>query len=92
MTKAEFGSLYERLRAEPPWGPADRRGALNYLTPVTMLAAGGFNQTSWLPVRSWTYAGGDYVIAVDGDLFVIGERAKLGSLDELNRLLRAGHQ
>src|SRR5215467_15750756 len=41
MTEAEFRSLYERLRAEPPWGPADRRGALNYLTPATMLAAAG---------------------------------------------------
>jgi kynurenine formamidase len=41
MTEAEFRSLYERLRAEPPWGPADRRGALNYLTPATMLAAVG---------------------------------------------------
>ena len=41
MTAAEFRSLYKRLRAEPPWGPADRRGALNYLTPATMLAAAG---------------------------------------------------
>jgi kynurenine formamidase len=41
MTKAKFRSLYERLRSEPPWGPADRRGALNYLTPATMLAAAG---------------------------------------------------
>src|SRR5262249_18048001 len=41
MTKAAFRSLYERLRARPPWGPADRRGALNYLTPATMLAAAG---------------------------------------------------
>jgi kynurenine formamidase len=41
MTEAEFRSLYERLRAEPPWGPADRRGALNYLTPATMLTAAG---------------------------------------------------
>jgi hypothetical protein len=41
MTKAEFRSLYERLRAQPSWGPADRRGALNYLTPATMLAAAG---------------------------------------------------
>jgi roadblock/LC7 domain-containing protein len=49
-----------------------------------------FNQTSWLPVRSWTYSGGDYVIAMHGDRFMIAERAKLGSLDELNRLLRAG--
>jgi hypothetical protein len=41
MTKAEFRSLYERLRAEQPWGPADRRGALNYLSPSTRLAAAG---------------------------------------------------
>src|SRR5262249_50150285 len=41
MTKAKFQRLYDRLRAQPPWGPADRRGALNYLTPATMLAAAG---------------------------------------------------
>jgi kynurenine formamidase len=41
MTEAEFRSLYERLRAQPPWGPADSRGALNYLTPATTLAAAG---------------------------------------------------
>src|SRR5215468_6708704 len=41
MTKAKFQRLYDQLRAEPPWGPADRRGALNYLTPATMLAAAG---------------------------------------------------
>src|SRR5262245_22354064 len=41
MTKAKFRALYDRLRALPPWGPADRRGALNYLTPATMLAAVG---------------------------------------------------
>jgi kynurenine formamidase len=41
MTEAEFQRLYDRLRAQPPWGPADRRGALNYLTPATVLAAAG---------------------------------------------------
>ena len=41
MTEAEFRRLYDRLRARPPWGPADRRGALNYLTPATVLAAAG---------------------------------------------------
>ena len=50
----------------------------------------GFNQTSWLPVRSWACSGGDYVIAVHGDRFLIAERAKLTSLDDLNQLLRAG--
>ena len=28
MTEAEFRSLYDRLRAQVPWGPDDRRGAL----------------------------------------------------------------
>jgi kynurenine formamidase len=41
MTEAEFRSLYERLRAQVPWGPQDRRGALNYITPVEVLAACG---------------------------------------------------
>lgn len=48
----------------------------------------GFNQSSWLPVRSWTFSGGDYTIAVYGDRFLIAERAKLGSLDDLNQLLQ----
>ena len=39
MTEAEFRSLYERLRGQVPWTPEDRRGALNYLTPATVLAA-----------------------------------------------------
>ena len=41
MTEAEFRGLYDQLRARPPWGPADRRGALNYITPATTLAAVG---------------------------------------------------
>src|SRR5499425_1489816 len=39
MSEAEFRSLYERVRSQVPWGPGDRRGALNYLTPATVLAA-----------------------------------------------------
>lgn len=49
----------------------------------------GLTQTSWLPVRSWTYSGGDFTIVVYGDRFLIAERAKLGSLDDLSELLRA---
>ena len=41
MTEAEFRSLYERLRGQLPWGPDDRRGALNYITPAEVLAASG---------------------------------------------------
>jgi kynurenine formamidase len=39
MTEAEFRSLYERLRAQVPWAPDDRRGGLNYITPAEVLAA-----------------------------------------------------
>jgi kynurenine formamidase len=39
MTEAAFRSLYERLRGQVPWGPDDRRGALNYITPAGVLAA-----------------------------------------------------
>src|SRR6478736_8970792 len=41
MTETEFRSLYERLRGQLPWGPDDRRGALNYITPAEILAALG---------------------------------------------------
>ena len=39
MTEAEFRSLNQRLRDGLPWGPEDRRGALNYLAPAQTLAA-----------------------------------------------------
>ena len=54
---------------------------------VDTVNQGGFIQSSW---RSRTYSGGDYVIAVHGDRFLVAERAKVGSLAELNRLLGAG--
>ena len=41
MSEASFRALYDRLRASRPWGPEDRRGALNYLTPAEVLAAMG---------------------------------------------------
>ena len=41
MTETEFRSLYERLRGQVPWGPDDRRGALNYITQAEILAALG---------------------------------------------------
>jgi roadblock/LC7 domain-containing protein len=50
----------------------------------------GFDQTSWLPQKSWTFSGGDYAIAVYGDRFAFGETDKIESVDELRRLLRDG--
>jgi roadblock/LC7 domain-containing protein len=54
---------------------------------VDRVSRTGFDNSSWLPVRSWTYSGGDYSILVRDDQFMIAERNKLGSLDELGRLL-----
>jgi len=61
MTEAEFRSLYDRLRARVPWGPDDRRGALNYITPAEVLAACGqvrLGRTVSLaaPVEDWPTA------------------------------------
>jgi kynurenine formamidase len=39
--RAEFDALYRRLRDLARWGPSDRRGALNHITPATVLAAAG---------------------------------------------------
>ena len=41
MTEAEFRQLYDQLRGQLRWDAADRRGALNYLTPADVLAAIG---------------------------------------------------
>ena len=50
----------------------------------------GFGSASWLPTQGWAFTGGDYSIAVLGDRFLIGERKKIGSLDELRQLLQGG--
>jgi roadblock/LC7 domain-containing protein len=78
--------------------PAETEMARSFCAAITMMLRsmayavdamghGGFDQTSWLPMRSWSYSGGDYAIAVYGDRFLMAERAKLRSLDELDRLL-----
>ncbi len=54
---------------------------------IDMASQTSFSQTSWLPVKSWGFTGGDYSIVVRGDRFVVAERAKLDSLDELSRLI-----
>jgi kynurenine formamidase len=41
LTSAEFDALFRRLRDATVWGPNDRRGALNNLTPWHVLAAVG---------------------------------------------------
>jgi kynurenine formamidase len=41
MSADSFRALYERLRGQAPWGPEDRRGALNHITPERLAAAVG---------------------------------------------------
>jgi len=61
VSEAEFRSLYDRLRGQLPWGPDDRRGALNYITQAEVLAAIGevrLGRTVSLaaPVEHWPAA------------------------------------
>lgn len=59
LTEAEFRALYQRLRrAAARWGPADRRGALNNITPAQVAAAAsevrlGRSMTLAAPVEHW---------------------------------------
>ena len=39
LSEAGFRALYRRVKNTASWGPADRRGALNYLTPDLVAAA-----------------------------------------------------
>jgi kynurenine formamidase len=41
LSEQEFRALYDRLRRQLAWGPADRRGALNNITPAAVAAAAG---------------------------------------------------
>ena len=61
MTEEAFRALYERLRGQPPWGPDNRRGALDYLTPDVVLAAArevklGRTVSLAAPVEDWPAA------------------------------------
>ena len=39
LTAAEFRALYDRLKHMTRWGPADRLGALNNISPAQAIAA-----------------------------------------------------
>jgi kynurenine formamidase len=39
LNAAEFRALYERVKQMSQWGPADRRGALNNISPAQVVAA-----------------------------------------------------
>jgi kynurenine formamidase len=41
LSEAEFRALYDRVKHMSRWGPADRRGGLNNITPALVAAAAG---------------------------------------------------
>jgi kynurenine formamidase len=41
LSEAEFRALYDRVKHMSRWGPADRRGGLNNITPAQVAAAAG---------------------------------------------------
>ena len=41
LSEAEFRALYDRVKHMSRWGPADRRGGLNNITPAQVTAAAG---------------------------------------------------
>jgi hypothetical protein len=41
LSDAEFRALYQRVKQASARGPADRRGALNHITPGRVVAAAG---------------------------------------------------
>src|SRR6516165_7391109 len=41
LSAAEFRALYDRVKDMSRWGPADRRGGLNNITPALVTAAAG---------------------------------------------------
>ena len=59
LTEEQFRDLYDRLRAVPEWGPRDRRGALNFITPDVVAAACrdvrlGRPVSLAAPIEDWT--------------------------------------
>ena len=41
LSSAEFDAVYQRLKRAATWGPSDRHGALNNITPTEVIAAVG---------------------------------------------------
>jgi roadblock/LC7 domain-containing protein len=64
--------------------------AIQSMFNALAVAMGGFSPSAWTPVHGWAASGGIYSIAVHGDRFVVVETDKVGSFDELRRLLQAG--
>ena len=63
--------------------------AIQSMFDALAVAMSGFSPSTWTPVHGWAASGGSYSVAVHGDRFVVVETDKVGSFDELRRLLQA---
>ena len=63
--------------------------AIQSMFDALAVAMSGFSPSAWTPVHGWAASGGSYSVAVHGDRFVVVETDKVGSFDELRRLLQA---
>jgi roadblock/LC7 domain-containing protein len=61
--------------------------SIQMLLSSMAFAMGGFSPSNWRPVNGWAVSSGDYSFALHGDRFVVAETAKIGSFDELRKLL-----
>jgi roadblock/LC7 domain-containing protein len=61
--------------------------AIQMMLKSMAVAMGGFSAVSWAPLNGWAVSSGDFSFALHGNRFVIAETAKIGSFDELRRLL-----
>jgi kynurenine formamidase len=78
MDSAAFSDLYQRLRRATPWGPEDRRGGLNYITPAQVLAAAGevrLGRTVTLEAPIQTRAAPDNPQPAVHEMIVTGDQA-----------------
>jgi kynurenine formamidase len=83
LDSAAFSALYQRLRDATPWGPDDRRGGLNYITPDRVLAAAAevrLGRTVTLEAPIETHAAPDNPEPAMDEMTGTGDQADPGGL------------
>ena len=83
LDAAAFSALYQRLRRATPWGPDDRRGGLNYITPDKVMAAAAevrLGRTVTLEAPIETHAAPDNPEPAMDEMTGTGDQADPGGL------------
>ena len=78
LDAAAFSALYQRLRRATPWGPDDRRGGLNYITPDKVMAAAAevrLGRTVTLEAPIETHAAPDNPEPAMDEMMATGDQA-----------------